>query len=183
MRFIKYLLVISLKRKRFFIFALLVGITLSCFLLLSNLNLDLVLKYSHRLPVVPTAQAEYRQILGKIANATNDELLEDEATEEPRIYTGSGGCIAAQGNRTYGTNRSQEDIVKDYTKAFFPMVWKPGETGAGFKAFRLETETTNVIIVIIDPISPDFSAERSRFHTIYSVVVVYADPAIFGCFG
>jgi len=183
MSFVKYLLTVPLKRKRFFIFALLVGFTLSCFLLLSDLNLDLVLKYSHRLPVLPTAQAEYRQLIGKIANATADELLADETHEEPRIYTESWGCIAAQGYRAYGTNRLQEEIVKDYGKAFFPMVWETGETGSGFKVVGTGTKTIGIQIVFIDPISPDFSEERSRFQTIYRVQVIYADPAIFGCFG
>jgi len=177
MSFVKYLLTVPLKRKRFFIFALLVGFTLSCFLLLSDLNLDLVLKYSHRLPVLPTVQTEYRQILGKIANATSDELLVDKAREEPRIYTGSGGCIAAQGYQVYGANRPHADILANYSKVFSSMGWKAGDT-------RVDTETTMIVVDFIDPISPDYSTlGKGKYQTLYGVVVVYADPAIVGCFG
>jgi hypothetical protein len=162
-------------RRRIVIFALLASLVLLVCLLLNTVDLDLLLRFSDRLPVLPTAQAEYRQILDKIASATNDELLADETNEEPRLYREGRGCIATQGFRTYGTNRPQADILADYTRVFSAMGWKPGDTGVG---------TTGVQIVFVDPISPDYSTlGKGRYETVYRVAVVYADPKIYGCFG
>jgi hypothetical protein len=169
-------------RKRTALFVLAAGLALLVYLVLNIPDVDLVLRFSDRLAVLPTAKAEYRQILDKIASATHDDLLRDETSDEPRIYRGSHGCIAAQGNRTYGTNRPHADIQKDYAKAFAPLVWELGETGAGFKVIGAGTKTTGVQIVFIDPVSPDFSVGKGKYQTIYRVQLVYADPQIFGCF-
>jgi hypothetical protein len=132
---------------------------------------------------VPTAQAQYKEILNKIASATQDELLEDDASEMPRLYSQSAGCIAAQGSRTFGTNRLPENVEADYSKAFSPWVFQSDETPAGFKMIGAGTETTGVQVIFIDPISPDFSVGKGKYRTIYRVQIVYADPARDGCFG
>ena len=164
-------------RRRIVVLALAACLVLLVYLVLNIPDVDLVLRFSDRLAVLPTAQAEYRQILGRIAIATNDDLLRDETNEEPRIYRGSHGCIAAQGHRAYGTNRPHADILADYAKAFSAMGWKSGDA-------RVETKTTSVGVSFVDPISPDHSSlGKNRYQTIYWVDVVYSDPEIFGCFG
>jgi hypothetical protein len=150
---------------------------------LSPGDLDLMLRYSHRIPVLATAKAEYQRLIDKIANATHDDLLEEEANMEPQLNREGIGCIGAYLSRTYGTNRSEEDVQKDYAKAFSHMVWESGETYAGFKTFGSDSETINITVVFIDPISPDFSIGKGNYQIIYSVEVTYVDPKIFGCFG
>jgi hypothetical protein len=137
-----------------------------------------LLRFSDRVPVIPTAQAEYRQILDKIGSATQDELLKDEMQDMPRLYREGRGCIAAQGSRTYGTNRPHSEVQNDYIKAFAPLVWESGKD-----SFGTGTKTTSVIIVYVEPISPDFSIGKGKYQIIYRVDVVYSDPAIYGCFG
>jgi hypothetical protein len=163
-------------RRRVAILALLASVMLPACFLLSTVDLDLLLRWSDRAAVLPTAQAEYRQILDRIASATNDELLADETNREPRLYRYGQGCVAVQGNRTYGTNRPHADILADYTKVFSTMGWKPGDT-------RVETKTTTVIVDFEDSRAPDYSTlGKGKYQTIYLVVVVYANPQIFGCF-
>ncbi len=170
------------KRKRLVILAVLLTLGLLICIWLSTADLDLLLRYSHRVPVLPTAQAEYQHIVEKIGSATEDALLLDEMSEKPRLYRDNVGCIGTQGSRTYGTNRSQEDIEKDYITAFSPMVWEPRRIGPDFKAIGTSTKTTDVTGVFIDPISPDFSIGKGKYRIIYRVNTVYADPQIFGCF-
>jgi hypothetical protein len=170
-------------RRRIIIFSLLALMVLLAIFLLSNIDLDLVLRWSDRVAVLPTARAEYQHLVDKIASATSDDLLEDEMNEMPRLYRASAGCIAAQGSRTYGTNRSQADIQQDYVKAFAPMKWEFGATGAGFKTFGTSTKTTSVMLVFVEPISPDFSIGKGRYQIIYRVDTIYSDPQIFGRFG
>jgi hypothetical protein len=166
-----------LQRKRIVIFVLLAFLALLVCLLLNSVDLQLLLRWSDRVPILPTARAEYRQILDRIAGATNDDLLLDETKAEPRIYREGLGCIAAQGHRTFGTNRPHADILADYAKAFSTMGWKTGDAGVG-------TKTIGVQVVFVDPISPDYSTlGKGRYQTIYRVNVVYSDPHIFGCFG
>jgi hypothetical protein len=164
-------------RRRVALFALLASLVLLAIFLLRYLDLDLMLRWSDRVAVLPTAQAQYRLILDKIASATNDDLLLDDAKQEPRLYRENVGCIAAQGVRTYGTNRAHADILADYTKVFTPMGWE-------YEGTEYFTKTTSVQIVFVDPISPDYSTlGNSRYQTLYRVSIVYADPQIYGCFG
>src|SRR5262245_7533917 len=164
------------ERRRFVLFALLVAVALLVCLLLNAIDLQLLLRWSHRVPILPTAQAEYRDILNKIASATNDDLLADELEKEAGLYREGRGCIAAQGYRVYGTNRPHPEILADYTKVFLVMGWE--HEGAAYV-----TKTASVIIVFVDPISPDYSIwGKGRYQTVYHVDVVYADPQIHGCF-
>jgi hypothetical protein len=156
--------------------------SLVCFAL-STLDLDLLLRWSDRMAILPTARANYRQIVNGITSATHDDLLEDQTNEEPQLHREGRGCIRASGSRTYGTNRSQEDVQKDYAKAFSHMVWESGETGSGSKTFGTDSETTEIIVEFIEPISPDFSIGKDKYQIIYSVLVIYVDPKIFGCYG
>ena len=164
------------QRRRILIVVLLASLAIFVCVLLNAVDLQRLLRWSDRVPILPTARAEYRQILDRIAGATHDELLEDELKEEPRLYREGRGCIAAQGFRAYGTNRPHADILADYTNAFSAIGWKHEDTGYG-------TKTSSVIIVFVDPISPDYSIwGKGRYQTVYHVDVVYADPQIYGCF-
>ena len=101
----------------------------------------------------------------------------------PRLYSQSAGCIAAQGSKTFGANRLPKEVETDYSKAFSPWVFQFDETPAGFKMIGAGTKTTEVQVIFIDPISPDYSIGKGKYRTIYRVQIVFADPALFGCFG
>lgn len=100
------------------IWIVLASLVLFIFHLFRTIDFDLLLRFSHRLPILPTAQAEYQHLLDKIATATSDELLDDQTEAKPQLYREGLGCIIALGNRTYGTNRTETDILKDYARTF-----------------------------------------------------------------
>ncbi len=166
------------KGRRIVIFALLISLALLVCFVLNMVDLELLLLWSDRVPVLPTAQAEYRQILDRIASATNDELLEDETNAEPRLYRYGLGCIAAQSSRAFGTNRPHADIVADFTKVFLAMGWK----FEGFEGPAYSTKKAWVVIKFVEPVSPDFATlGKGRYQTVYWVDVMYSDPQVFGC--
>jgi hypothetical protein len=163
------------KRRRTVIFVLLTSFVLLIFFLLNTVDLDLLLRFSDRVAILPTAQVVFRQNVERITNATNDELLVDKLADGPRLYREGLGCIGAQGSRTYGTNRLRADILADYSKAFAALGWKFGDD-------RVDTKTIGIIIVFVDSVSPDFAVGNGKYQTIYRVQVVFADPQIVGCF-
>jgi hypothetical protein len=144
---------------------------------LSTIDLDLELNYSHRVPMLPTAEAQYQEMLAKVASATTDELLADRVDEKPVLWRNAMGCIVAGGERLYGTNRSHEDVLADFDKTFAAIGWQHQETS-------FFTNTESVIIVFINPLSPDYTVlGKGKYETIYRVGVLYSDPQRFGCFG
>src|SRR5436853_447344 len=106
-------------------------------------------------PITDDTGDNYTQIYNKFPSVSSDIWLkaptdgyEPLATPSSENYTGClrGGLI----KRTYGTNRSFEDVLVDYKKAFPEMSWN-------YKS-AFDNAGGSLLLDLIRPSSPDYAS-------------------------
>jgi hypothetical protein len=137
--------------------------------------------FSIRRVILPTIEANYKQIYDKISGTTNDVRLASPTDSDSSLYhVGKSytGCIRGGFLRTYGANRSFKDVLADYRNAFPEMLWQENEDFGG-----VASKTTRIQLHRINSTSPDYAIGEGKYLTLYTVSLVYADPAVASCYG
>jgi hypothetical protein len=147
-----------------------------------SVDLEGILRFPDRLAAFPDIEANYKQIYDKLSGATNDVWLKPDWDHDFSLKLVRGenytGCIRGGFTRTYGTIRSYNDVMADYKTSFPGKDWTEdsGYTGISGKTIRIQLH-------FIEPSSPDYAVGSGKYRTIYTVSLIYADPAVEYCYG
>ncbi len=146
-----------------------------------RVDLDGILRFSDRLAVFPTLEAQYNQIKDRIFATTKDTLLKKQLDDPIHLVRELyAGCITGGFHYVYGTNRPYSDVLADYASAFSGMGWEQRHSDE-WEFFSIRT--AGILLSQIDPSSPDYSVGQGNFRVVYSVLFEYADPAVLACAG
>ncbi len=149
-------------------------------LLITRIDIDGMLQFPDRLAALPTIAVRYREVVSKISDATaGDKLL--KASDYPLTLLRSDlyrGCIRGGMDRLYGTHQSYPEVLANFRKAFPESAWKWNTMGDHFTV-----ETAYVSVAAVDPSWPAYDINKDNYRTVYSVLLSYADPAVWRCEG
>jgi len=133
---------------------------------------------------IPTAQERLDELIIELQSMTGTELLVNDMTEVSPIRM-FRGCIRASGFLEFGTDHSYRTIISAYSEALLPQGWsQPDPIPTGLERdeslviFRNETGSINLAVRHVSAREDNLS----RYQTLYSVYLMFAEPTIQGCY-
>jgi hypothetical protein len=125
---------------------------------------------------IRAAEARYDQIWDRISSMTEDTLLEDNILEKMQVIRVFPFCVDAQRERIYGTNRSIDEVLETYSKAFQQMGWRIPT----LQDYESQTGSVDVNSVVKQDSLP---VGWLGYRTLYSIRLSYIEPTIGTCAG
>jgi hypothetical protein len=134
---------------------------------------------------IPAAQGRFDQIVENLIGISEDTLLQDD-TREVSIYHFYPTCIRGGGNLILGTNRSFDEVVTEYSEAFWRMGWLTSSPIPTSSDERLNFHNRSGTIYISLARTTDPELEQltaNQYQMVYGIHLTYAEPKVDSCYG
>jgi hypothetical protein len=145
------------------------------------------------------AGVRFRQLADNVLAATHDDLLEEPVIFEvyvPRSKFYCGCNVRGQGARIYGTDRTFEEVITEYSVELRGKGWSHSESSDPLHHFNHPNETLWVRIAPTDVGLSDrmywlgsndyeyvYHPEWEHYQTLYRISITYGEPKLLGCYG
>ncbi len=138
---------------------------------------------------IASENQEYRSTLDTIKKMTRDTLLEtnhEDPSVSPHMSLVSVQCLLANAFFVFGTNRSFDQVISDYTIGFGKLGgYEEHDNAHKYHELLEYTFLNKKVDVQIWPIAVEkaWHEEWKNFKTLYSVEVGFSDPSRLDCYG
>src|SRR5258708_3581817 len=158
----------------------LISLLILLLVILVNIDIDGMLRFSDRLKAFPTIEAHYGSIANKISAATAGDTVLDSSERKLNLVHSDlyRGCIIGGLNRIYATNRAYSEVLASFAKAFSESNWTRNDAEDFFTI-----ETALVSVSVIEPSQLVDPTNKDNFKVLYTLDFIYGDPAVRDCSG
>jgi hypothetical protein len=130
-------------------------------------------KTNHKIPRI---HDEWWQVYEDVFSIARDNILL-EYTVGPNLSGAEPDCVVSKSWKIYGTNRSFEEVVDEYTMTLANIGWEERISPPGNNSLVYYFHIKRARIAIWDR----SNCCQSEYHTIYEVQLIYMDPSYWSC--
>ncbi len=125
---------------------------------------------------IPQIHDEWWQVYEGVFSITRDDILL-EHTVGPRLSGAEPDCTVSSSWKIYGTNRSFEEVVDEYTMRLANMGWGERISPPGNSRLVYYFHIKKARIEIHDR----SNCCQSEYRTIYEIHLIYIEPSYWHC--